>query len=144
MIPFRSRSDSLTFTPRLSAIGSESDFSRFPGEFRWAGRAASRFGRFSKLALKPRRSFSAAYSAEKSAIKSEQPLWNIGTMPPLDNPRWELFAQKIVEGLVNGDRKAFSQGRAYSGDAPDFVEVGEAGIAMDDAMRRQRRVQLVG
>jgi hypothetical protein len=31
-----------------------------------------------------------------------------------------------------------------SGDAPDFVEVGEAGIAMHDAMRRQRRVQLVG
>ncbi len=29
-------------------------------------------------------------------------------------------------------------------DAPDFVEVGEAGIALDDAMRRQRRVQLVG
>ena len=30
------------------------------------------------------------------------------------------------------------------GDAPDFVEVGEAGIAVADAMRRQRRVQLVG
>jgi hypothetical protein len=30
------------------------------------------------------------------------------------------------------------------GDAPDFVEVGEAGIAVDDATRRQRRVQLVG
>ena len=29
-------------------------------------------------------------------------------------------------------------------DAPDFVEVGEAGIARDDAMRHQRRVQLVG
>jgi predicted helicase len=29
-------------------------------------------------------------------------------------------------------------------DAPDFVEVGEAGIAMDDAMRRLRRVQFVG
>ncbi len=29
-------------------------------------------------------------------------------------------------------------------DAPDFVEVGEAGIAVDDAMRHQRRVQLVG
>jgi len=29
-------------------------------------------------------------------------------------------------------------------DAPDFVEVGEAGIAVDDAMRRQPRVQLVG
>jgi hypothetical protein len=33
---------------------------------------------------------------------------------------------------------------ATIGDVPDFVEVGEAGIAMDDAMRRQRRVQLVG
>ena len=32
----------------------------------------------------------------------------------------------------------------YFGDAPDFVEVGEAGIAVDNAMRRQRRVQLVG
>ena len=30
------------------------------------------------------------------------------------------------------------------GDAPDFVEVGEAGIAVGHAMRRQRRVQLVG
>ena len=30
------------------------------------------------------------------------------------------------------------------GDAPDFVEVGEAGIAVGDAMRRQRCVQLVG
>ena len=27
------------------------------------------------------------------------------------------------------------------GDAPDFVEVGEAGIAVDHAMRRQRAVQ---
>jgi hypothetical protein len=43
----------------------------------WSRRAASTFGRFSKLALKPRRCFSTAYSAEKSAIKSEQPLWNI-------------------------------------------------------------------
>jgi hypothetical protein len=31
-----------------------------------------------------------------------------------------------------------------SEDAPDFVEVGQAGIARDDAMRHQRRVQLVG
>jgi putative ABC transport system substrate-binding protein len=29
-------------------------------------------------------------------------------------------------------------------DVPVFVEVGEAGIAVHDAMRRQRRVQLVG
>jgi anti-sigma regulatory factor (Ser/Thr protein kinase) len=35
-------------------------------------------------------------------------------------------------------------GGAKDGGAPDFVEVGEAGIAVDDAMRRQRRVQLVG
>jgi hypothetical protein len=34
--------------------------------------------------------------------------------------------------------------RADRGGAPDFVEVGEAGIAVDDVMRRQRRVQLVG
>src|SRR5437868_9736873 len=30
------------------------------------------------------------------------------------------------------------------GDAPDFVEVGEAGMAVDYAMRRQCRVELVG
>ena len=30
-----------------------------------------------------------------------------------------------------------------TGDAPHFVEVGEAGIAVDDAMRHQRCVQLV-
>jgi hypothetical protein len=33
---------------------------------------------------------------------------------------------------------------SFTGDAPDFVEVGEAGIAVDDAMRRQHSVQLVG
>jgi hypothetical protein len=31
-----------------------------------------------------------------------------------------------------------------AGDVPGFVEVGEAGIAVEHAMRRQRRVQLVG
>jgi hypothetical protein len=31
--------------------------------------------------------------------------------------------------------------RAIEGDAPNFVEVGEAGIAVDDAMRRQLAVQ---
>src|SRR5262245_39006164 len=34
-------------------------------------------------------------------------------MPALDNPRWERFAQAIVEGLANGDRKPYSQSRAY-------------------------------
>jgi hypothetical protein len=34
-------------------------------------------------------------------------------MPALANPRWERFAQLIVIGLLNGDRKSYSQGRAY-------------------------------
>src|SRR5215813_11434698 len=34
--------------------------------------------------------------------------------------------------------------RASRRDAPDCVEVGEAGVAVSDAMRHQRRVQLVG
>jgi hypothetical protein len=42
--------------------------------------------------------------------------------------------------------RAITQGGSWTpdGGAPDFVEVGEAGIAVDNAMRRQRRVQLVG
>jgi hypothetical protein len=31
----------------------------------------------------------------------------------------------------------------WNGDVPDFVEVGEAGIAVDDAMRHELCVQLV-
>src|SRR5215510_10142644 len=45
-------------------------------------------------------------------------------MPPLDNPRWELFAQKIVEGLVSAHNEAFSQGRAYS--AAGYIAEGAA------------------
>jgi hypothetical protein len=36
-----------------------------------------------------------------------------GTMPELDNPRWEAFAQAIVIGIANGHDKPYSQGRAY-------------------------------
>ena len=36
-----------------------------------------------------------------------------------------------------------SSGGKSLGDAPDFVEVGEVGIAVDDAMRHQRCLQLV-
>ena len=43
--------------------------------------------------------------------------------------------------LQNG---SMNKGRSFKGDAPDFVEVGEAGIAVGDAMRRGRCVQLVG
>ena len=57
-----------------------------------------------------------------------------------------------IPANVNGNKKRFwdflfiSQTTtiATPGDAPHFVEVGEAGIAVDDATRRQRRVQLVG
>ena len=34
--------------------------------------------------------------------------------------------------------------RAELEDAPDFVEVGETGVAVRDAMQHQRCVQLVG
>src|SRR5262249_19328992 len=84
--------------------------------------------------------FFGCLSAEKSAIKSEQPLWNIGTMPPLDNPRWERFAQCIVEGLVNGDRKAYSQGRAYS--AAGYI--GKGAGAEVNASRLLKKAKQVG
>ena len=42
------------------------------------------------------------------------------------------------------DVVALTVGNDRQEDARDFVEVGEAGIAGDDAVRRQCRVQLVG
>ena len=42
-----------------------------------------------------------------------------------------------------GTLRTVLSARAYQ-DAPDFVEVGEAGVAVSDTMRHQRRVQLVG
>ena len=63
-----------------------------------------------------------------------------------DNPSqaalWGSCTPIMTESMENA---GFAIGSSLpQGDAPDFVEVGEAGIAMDDAMRRQRRVQLVG
>src|SRR5262249_38942236 len=52
--------------------------------------------------------------------------------------------------LTLSNPSAFSSGEEqtplayWRGDAPDFVEVGEAGVAVRDAMRHQRCVQLVG
>jgi len=60
-------------------------------------------------------------------------------MPPLENPRWELFAQKIVEGLVNG-HEAFSQGRAYS--AAGYIAKGDA--ADVNASRLLRKAREIG
>jgi hypothetical protein len=45
---------------------------------------------------------------------------------------------------IRTENEICTRTREREGGAPDFVEVGEAGIAVDDAMRRQRRVQLVG
>ena len=56
-------------------------------------------------------------------------------------PCYNLTSERLNRILCN-ERYVVSRGS--EGDAPDFVELGEAGIAMDDAMRRQRRVQLVG
>ncbi len=56
-------------------------------------------------------------------------------------------AKHRQEGNEESSHHTVSQGlstrRMLVGDAPDFVEVGEAGIAVGDAMRRERRVQLV-
>ena len=56
------------------------------------------------------------------------------------------FEGEVQASFVQSLRDAFSKSEEElrAGDAPDFVEVGEAGIAVDHAMRRQRRVQLVG
>jgi hypothetical protein len=60
-----------------------------------------------------------------------------------------LFASRRNRGRARRSKRRAERGNlslrmACRGDAPDFVEVGEAGIAVDYAMRRQRRVQLVG
>ena len=66
-------------------------------------------------------------------------------MAPLDNPRWELFAQKIVEGLVNGDRKAYSQGRAYKAAGYIAKGAGESGGAAEvNASRLLKKAKQIG
>ena len=48
-------------------------------------------------------------------------------MPALANPRHERFAQLIVEGPMNGDRKADSQGRAYIAAGYEAKDAGKRG-----------------
>jgi hypothetical protein len=57
-------------------------------------------------------------------------------MPALDNPRWERFAQAIVEGLANGDRKAYSQGRAYIAAGYEAKDAGKRGGSAEAAASR--------
>jgi len=60
-------------------------------------------------------------------------------MPTLANPRWERFAQLIVEGLMNGDRKAYSQGRAYIAAGYEAKDAGKRGGSADAAASRLLR-----
>src|SRR4029453_7418359 len=57
-------------------------------------------------------------------------------MPTLDNPRWERFAQVIVEGLANGDCKPYSQGRAYIAAGYTAKDQGKRGGSAECAASR--------
>jgi Zn-dependent peptidase ImmA (M78 family) len=57
-------------------------------------------------------------------------------MPALDNPRWERFAQAIVEGLAKGDRKPYSQGRAYIAAGYTAKDAGKRGGSAEAAASR--------
>jgi hypothetical protein len=57
-------------------------------------------------------------------------------MPALDNPRWERFAQAIVEGLANADRKPYSQGRAYIAAGYTAKDQGKRGGSAECAASR--------
>src|SRR5215472_3136469 len=57
-------------------------------------------------------------------------------MPALANPRWERFAQAIVEGLANGDRKPYSQGRAYIAAGYIAKDAGKTGGSAEAAASR--------
>src|SRR5499427_3931903 len=57
-------------------------------------------------------------------------------MPALNNPRWERFAQLIVQGLIDGDRKAYSQGRAYIAAGYEAKDAGKRGGSAEAAASR--------
>jgi hypothetical protein len=63
-------------------------------------------------------------------------LERFGPMPALANPRWERFAQAIVEGLTNGDRKPYSQGRAYIAAGYTAKDQGKRGGSAECAASR--------
>ena len=58
-----------------------------------------------------------------------------------DNPNQGFLDRQVAITALHHINGVYG---TAAGDAPDFVEVGEAGIAVGDAMRRERRVQLVG
>jgi integrase len=52
--------------------------------------------------------------------------------------------KEIERYTAAADQVTLSKAAIAKGDAPDFVEVGEAGIAVEDSMRHLRCLQLVG
>ena len=54
----------------------------------------------------------------------------------------ESVPERVTQRKPEGGRFRLQVDRQQ--DAPDFVEVGEAAVAVSDTMRHQRRVQLVG
>src|SRR5215470_7988727 len=57
--------------------------------------------------------FSAAYSAENLLQSQRNHFGTFGTMPALDNPRHEAFAQAIFAGLTGRTRIERAQSTAY-------------------------------
>jgi len=57
-------------------------------------------------------------------------------MPALANPRWERFAQCLVEGLLNGHRNSFSHGRAYIAAGYLAKDAGKPGGSAEAAASR--------
>src|SRR5215469_2528678 len=58
------------------------------------------------------------------------------SMPALQNPRHERYAQLIVEGLNNGDPKPYSQSRAYIAAGYTAKDVGKRGGSAQAASSR--------
>ena len=79
---------------------------------------------------------------EREKIAKALDAWKGKGMPALANPRWERFAQLIVEGLMNGDRKAYSQGRAYIAAGYEAKDAGKRGGSAEAAASRSRRPSL--
>ena len=73
---------------------------------------------------------------EREKIAKAPNDWKTKEMPALANPRWERFAQLIVEGLMNGDRKAYSQGRAYIAAGYEAKDAGKRGGSAEAAASR--------
>src|SRR5215831_17599032 len=80
--------------------------------------------------------FFGCLQCRKICYKVRATTGTFGTMPALDNPRWERFAQAIVEGLANGDRKPYSQGRAYIAAGYTAKDQGKRGGSAECAASR--------